>query len=357
MINSIDQIIENKQYPPILLMFGEEEYLIESDYERLINSIIPDRSKEFDFEVYDGEDAKLMKVVDSCLSFPFMSDKRVVVVKDFEKMIPTATSKIDKELLSFKKYMDSPQPTTLLIIKTKYKKLNGYAAAKKGNKTTNIGKILKGAGFPFDKLLQEYDWIEYPKMYESSYPALIKNKAKLAGKTIASDAIEFLIAQTNQDLRSLSNELEKVIIYVEDRKKIDLKDIAFVVGASHKYNVFELQKSIGKKDIALSLQITERMLSTESLEMLILTMITRYFIILWKLLELAGRNNNNYELATQVGVSPYFIPEYLEALGRYKPAQIENALMELTKTEELLKSSSQNNTAVMQKMVINIIDS
>jgi len=357
MLKNIDQIIEKKAYPSILLMFGEEEYLLESDYSKLIKSMFPDRKNEFDFEVLDGDNTKIKTVVDSCLSYPFMSDKRVVVVKNFEKMCSLRSSKINAEFKSFEKYLQSPQETTVLILKTNYDKLNGFANAKKGNKTTNINKILKAAKFPFDILLKDYDWIEYPKMYESSYPTWIKALAKKGGKAITPEAVEFLIAQTNQDLRSVSNELEKAIIYVKNKKQIELHDISFVVGVSHDYNVFELQKAIGKRDMKQSLLIIENMLANKkNQEMLIMTMVSRYFVILWKLLELAGRNMNNFDLAREVGISPYFLPEYLEALGKYKPSEIDKALMLLTKTDEILKSSSQNSIALIQRMAIDIID-
>jgi DNA polymerase-3 subunit delta len=356
MLNNIDQIIEKRSYPPILLMFGEEEYLLESDYNKLIKSMFQERKNEYDFEVFDGDTSKIRTIVDSCLSFPFMSEKRVVVVKNFDKMINFRSKKISPEFKSFEKYLDSPQETSVLILKTNYDKLKGFANATKSNKTMVINKILKDAKFPFDRLLQEYEWIEYPKMYESSYPAWIKQKAGEAGKTLTAEAIQFLIAQTNLDLRSVSNELEKAIVFVKEKKRIDLDDMSFVVGVSHKYNVFELQKAVGNRDLQLSLRIVENMLANEAQEMLILTMVGRYFIILWKMLELAGRNKSNADIAREVGVSPFFVQEYFQALGKYKPAEIERAITLLTATDELLKSSSQNSTAVIQKMVMDIIE-
>lgn len=356
MIERIDQIIEKDSFPPVLLMFGEEEFLLESDYGKLMHKMLPDKSNQFDFEVFDGEEADIERIVDSCISFPFMSDKRIVVVKNFEKMAPGKTlSKKDKND-PFLKYLKSPQNTTVLILKSSLKKLNGYSAAVKGNKTVKKNKILKSAKFPYDIILQEHEWIEYPRMYESGFPAWIKHKAKELGKSITSDAVEFLIAQTEQNLRDLNNELEKTVIYVQDKKKIELSDVSFVVGASRKYNVFELQKSIGRKDISHSLKIIEKMLSTERQEMLILTIIARYFVVLWKLLELAGKNKNNFELAREIGVSPFFVNEYLDALGRYKPAEIENALIILNQTDEKLKSSSQDSIYTIQKMALDIMN-
>lgn len=356
MLENINQIIKKKSFPPILLMFGEEEFLLESAYDKLIHTMFPDRSNEFDFEVLDGEESDLERVVDSCISFPFMSDKRVVIVKNFEKMAPGRVLKKSEKNNSFLKYIKSPQPTTVLILKTNLNKLNGYSAAIKGNKTKKKNSILKSAKFPYDTLLEQHEWIEYPKMYDSGFTRWIKHRAKEFGKTITNEAAEFLIAKTEQNLRELNNELEKTVIYIYDRKRIELEDVTFVVGASRKFNVFELQKSVGKKDVPNSLKIIEKMLSNESQEMLILTILSRYFISLWKLMELAGRNMNNYELAGQIGVSPFFVNEYLEALGRYRPAEIEKALMVITQTDEMLKSTSLDSMYAIQKMVIQIIN-
>ncbi len=360
MIETVENIIKNKQYPSILLMFGEEDFLLEEAYHKLIKSVLKDGENEFDFEMFDGSESGpskvLERIVDSCVQFPFVSEKRVIAVKHFDSLFSGNIKKFD-EKSPFARYLANPQKTTFLILLADVDSLNGLSASMKDSKTVGKAqKLISSAKYPFNIIVDKFSWMEFPKVWDNSYPVWVKSRLAKFGKNITEDACLLLISQTAQNLWELNNQIEKIAIYSKDVNEIDANIVTQVVGFSRVYNVFELQKMIGRRNLSESLNIVDKMLRTESQEVLIITVMTRYFIALFKMLEAAQNTTDKYQLAGQVGVSPFFVAEYLEAVRRYSPQEIEKAFSYLAETDEKLKSSSVSGVLLLQKMLINIME-
>jgi len=332
-------------------MFGEEHFLLEEAYIHLKPRIADDPSTQYDFEVIDIEDLpadKIFdKIVDSCSAYPFIAKQRTIIVKHFEKLTSGRVTKKKQQNPTLLKYLKSPQTTTFLVIMSSDEKLNG----------TTVKKTKSLPPFPYDYIIDNYEFIEFQGMYESKYPDWIKSRCQKFGKTIAGDAVELLVSLTNPTLRDISNELDKLFLFIGNRNNITKQDVNSAVGASKVYNVFELQKAVGKRQLPESLLIIENMLANDRQEMLIITMLTRYFTALWKTIELASSaGSNTYQLAPKIGVNPYFVNEYLSAVKKYKPEEIDSAFTQLCQADEQLKSSSTDSVYILQKMLISIMD-
>lgn len=359
MTDTVEKLLESNELPPIIFLFGEEEFLLEDAYNKLINHICPDENSRYDLEILDFDESKtsvaIENLVKNCNTLPFISPRRVVVVKRFEKAFSGRVSAKSDEYEKLQKYINNPQNTTCLIIRAEDEKLKGFSAAKSGKGKSNLDKMIKDAKFPYSLLLEKHAWLEFPKVYESDLSSWVNRRFKELGKKIEPNAVELLIAQSNPNLRDINNEIEKLLLYIDDKNEITLEDVTFIVGSSRVNNIFELQKTIGKRRMGESLKIVENMLANERQEMLIMTMLTRYFMALWKLIEESGKTNNQFQLAGKVGINPYFVQEYLQALTFYSPAEIENAFLLLCETDEKLKSTSTDSLYLIQNMLVRIM--
>ncbi len=356
MTDYIKQVIKSGKFPQVLTLFGEEEFLIEEDYNALIQSILKDPSYSYDFEVIDGEQATPDRIAQSCTTFPFVAPVRVVVVNHFEKVFSGNTSKKGLDKTPFGKYLESPQPSTFLLLKVFDDSLKGMMAAKKSMATDpKSAKKIKSAKFPFNILIEKFDCLEYPKIYESAIPRWITERVKSIGKDIGADAVEFLAAHVHPNIRMINNDIEKLAVHIGEAKNISLDDVKFIVGASREYNVFELQNAIGQRNLGKATEILIKMLSADRQEMLIMAVLNKYFITLFKLIEVAQEVKDKYAVAAQIGVSPFFVQDYLGAIKKYSPVEIEQAFVVMAETDEKLKSSSIDSTALMQQMLVKIM--
>lgn len=354
MIESVDQIIQSGNVPPILFIFGEEDFLIEESLAKLIAYLLPTEHSRYDFDMLDGDDTSQNIIVSKASSYPMANDRRVVVVRRVEKLFTSRSKKPDKNS-PISSYLKNPSPSTVLIFVSNTDAFTGISAGLKGKNIDKAKKQIENAKFPYNEILSKYEWIEFPKIWESNLPSWISQRVKSYGKTISQDAVELLFAQTPPSLRDLSNEIEKICLFIQDQKNISVEDVGKIAGSSRSNNVFELQNAVGERNLKKSLTILYNMLASEKQEMLIITMLTRYFLAVWKLQEAAAATNNNSELAGKVGVNPFFLKDYRAAASKYSPTMVNNAIIALCDADLELKSSGFDNLLTMQNLLTKII--
>lgn len=353
---SLHTLLASKPLPPIILLFGEEDFLLEEAYNKLVQTASKGDENGFDFDTVDADVTSAESVVSMASAFPLMSEHRVVSIKNFEKYFSGRGSKKTEEKSPFAKYFQSPQPSTLLILRSSATELNGISSAMGNSKQSEKGqKKLASLKFPYNILLEKAACLEFPKIYERDVPSWIAKRLKEKGREISPEAAEFLTAKVGTSLRELNNEIEKILIFLQNKKKITDEDISAVVGDSRVYNVFELQKAVGSRDLPRALDIMFHMLAAEKQEVLIISMLTRYFIVLWKLSEAAQQTKNHYELSRTVGISSFFIPEYLGALQKFSPAQLNRAFFALRDADLKIKSSNLPADIILQQCFISIV--
>jgi DNA polymerase-3 subunit delta len=343
--------------PNITLVFGDEEMLIEEFRNKLLNILVDDENKKFNTDIFDASNTELMKIIEIARAYPMMSDYRVIVVKNFEKLFSGRASKKIEENSPINKLIDNPPPTTYLIMEAKIDSASGISKGSKNGVLSAAGqKKLSSVKFPFNRFINETAWIEFPRIYESAYPRWIIERVKVHGKTINEKGAELIAARAKRNLRDIASEIDKLMIYADGKNNISLEDVLFVTGYNHDYNVFELQNQIGRKNIGKSIEILNRLLADDRQEMLILSILTRFFVILFKYSELKTKGMNEYSLASALGIYPGQLGDYSIAAEKYALSEVTNALKVLCDTDEMLKSGKGESITTMIMMIDSIIN-
>lgn len=329
-VTSYDDLLSGlarKHFAPVYLLYGEEDFLAAEAMNAIIDAALTGDERGFNLDIMNGGESDARDILAHASSFPMMAERRVVVVKDADKF-----SAKDLELLS--NYVDHPSPTTALVLvatKPDFRK-NPYASIKRN------GTVL-----------------EFKRPYENQVPALISARVQKQGRQITPEASGLLSAYVGSSIREIQNEIDKLSIYLGEKKSITLDDVAAVVGMSKEYTVFELQKAIGKKDIRHATEIMERMLDAGQSVPFIIVMLTSYFITLLKLADLQKKGVSQQGLATEAKVNPYFLKEYLEVLHRYSEHEIEGSFGLLTAVDEQIKTTGADPLQVMTGLLIRLI--
>jgi len=339
--DSLETSLRHGKFDPVYFLFGDEEFLIEEALNRIIESTVDESTRSFNFDLLFGSEATPVDIIERASAYPLIADRRVVVVKEIDRTF-ALRGKPD-ENSAFARYMASPAPTTVLVM----------TAAISDFLTK--GKNGPGAKAPYNLFVNTAACVQFKKVYDRELPSWTASRIRTRGKDITPDAVELFVGYVGASLRVLNNEIEKLFTFVEERKKITVEDVRAVVGASKVYNVFELQKAVGAKNLELSVEIAERMLRAGEPEQLILTMLTRYFTILWRLIELRSRSKDQNEIARSLGISSFFVNEYIAALSRYPMGHLRNAFEALLHADIALKTSRVDPALVLQIMLIAII--
>ena len=142
-----------------------------------------------------------------------------------------------------------------------------------------------------------------------------------------------------------------------DKEIIRIDDVTSVVGMSKQYNIFELQKAIGRRNAARSIEIMERMLNAGESPISMIVMLSRYFQKLWVVQELRSTHTPNFQLASALGVSPFFLEEYYAASSNYQDEMFAQCFVALTEADEALKSSSTDPKLIMTILIYRCVRS
>ena len=357
-VNSLPTLLRSDPPPSIVFLFGEEDFLLEEAHAELIRVYAKKSTSEFDVDMVDGEETTAEHIVSMASAFPMMGDRRLVVVKHFEKSVGGKRAK-QAEKSPLGSYLLAPAPHTTLVLTltpgcTASDNLKGVSAST-GKQAEKAQARIKKLVFPYKQLLEAAHWIEFPRLPESALGTWITKRAQSGGKTISPEAVEFIVARCGTSLREISQEIEKLMLFVGATTQLSLEDALTVVGESREFNVFELQKAVGERLPAKALTILDRMMRAERQEMLIISMLTRYFLQLWKLVDASAARMSPFEMSKATGINSYFLPEYMGVLQRYSPTQIDNAFFALRDADRRLKTVSDDATMILQQTLLRIM--
>jgi DNA polymerase-3 subunit delta len=200
-----------KKFKPIYVITGKEESLVNQMCREIIDELVEPSQRATGLFDADPKEVEAADILDELRTAPFLSDKRVVVIKGADDFISQ-----NRELLE--KYFDNPCPTGILILT-----VNSWP----GN--TRLAKKLPTAG----KLVT----VTQPKAWQ--LPGRLVQYAKDAySKRLSKDAAELLIELTGDDLVRLYSEIDKLTLFVDSAKTITLEHVEKLIGHNRLYNAF-----------------------------------------------------------------------------------------------------------------------
>ncbi|MBE6335506.1 MAG: DNA polymerase III subunit delta [Lentimicrobiaceae bacterium] len=312
--------IKKKVYYPIYFLMGEEPFFIDTISDELENSILDEAERSFNQIILYGNDVNAYEIMSQARAFPMMGDKLVVIVKEAQNV---------KDIESIADYLDKIPPTTILVFNYKYKKLD---------KRKSLAKIIDKKGVLF----------ESKKLYDNNIPDWIVKYLASRKYNITQKACQMIADFLGNDLHKVRNELDKLMLALPSTKRIDDADVEYNIGISKDFNVFELQKAIGAKDTFKANQIINYFGDNPNENPIFMTIVILYgyYTKLLKLHFSKDKSKNN--LATILGVNPFFVNDYLEAARNYSWVDCMRCIEVLREYD--MKSKGYNSTSdVSQK--------
>jgi len=187
---------------------------------------------------------------------------------------------------------------------------------------------------------------------DNQIPAWIAKRVKKDKRDIQPAAASMLAAYVGTSLREICNELEKLYIYLGEKKSIAVDDITAVVGVSKEFTVFELQWAIGMKDTRKATEILERMMGAGEQPVVMVAVMTKFFQTVWKLLDVRRRNVPQAQQMTQAGIF-MFIDKYAQVANSFTVREIEDVFLSLAEVDEKLKTSGGDPKLLLQTFIVN----
>ncbi len=319
--------LKKGQILPLYLFFGEEEFLIQEAIDLIINKVVEPGARDFNFNVLYCRDTPASDMVNLCQTLPFMSEKRLVIAKDLD-----ALKAADLELLV--PYLNDPSPSTCLVMVShqgKYEKKAVISAAEAHGAVTRFFPLL-------DRDI--VSWIE--------------GWAKARGLSLQRDAAQYLWQTIGNDLQKIGNELEKVQIYIKEKKTVSFEDVKAVVGDFRGYTSFDLAAAVGAKNRGKAFLILTRLLQEGEAPVGLLGSIAWNFRRLLKAKSLEASGAGYEEIKKKLGVIFHQSASFQEQMRRFSIDELRKAFDVMISTDKALKSSGLSGKLLLERMILQV---
>jgi DNA polymerase III subunit delta len=290
---------------PIYLLHGDEPFFIDKIADFIEQNALPAESQSFNQSLFFGKDLSVGSLLNYARSFPMMGGQQLIIVKDAQaiKGFGANDAKDEKDNLKFlEQYFLAPQASTILLL--------CFADTIDERKTWVKAAAKNGILF------------KSKKMYDDKLPAWVVDYCHLNNRKISPKAVQILVDHVGNDLNQMAAELDKLSLNLKDNEEINAQTIEKYVGISKEYNVFELQKAIGRRDLLKTNQILLYFAKNQKDNPLPLLIISLYSYFVKLLMMHASRGKTDSELAALIGVNPYFVKDYLQAARHYNYAKV-----------------------------------
>jgi DNA polymerase-3 subunit delta len=310
---------------PVYLIHGSEELLLERAVRRLKDRLAKVADLDFNMETFDGDAVSADEVVNAANTMPFMSERRLVVVRDVDKM-----SAADQGALA--DYAKDPAPFTALVL-----------TAAKVNRGTRLYKAVDALGGA----------AEYAPPKRGEYPAEVTRLFAERGKRASGDAARALVETAGRDLRRLDSEIDKIVAYVGDREAVTAGDIAAVVSPGA-VTVFEFTDALGARDAGVAVTRLRKLLAAGESVHGVLAMAVRHVRALVGARALMDRRVRTDEMAPLLGMAPWLVRNVVSQASNFTPAELSRALRDAASVEAELKSGAGDGTIVLTRWVVSV---
>lgn len=318
--------IKEANFEKIYLFYGEEEFLKRFYVDKLRKAIIPDESDTMNYQLLqtniDEDD-----IINACETLPFMSDKRLIAVKNSGFFANAKNINSDR----FNNYFsDFPDTSTIIFIEEKVDKRN------------KLYKQLKKMGY-----VVSFDSISEKDLIKWIMQCFKKEKKQIDYNTAA-----FLIHTVGSNMENITREVEKLSSYKLDEDIITKEDVENICIKAIEVKIFELLDALCMKNLAKALGLYESLLTTNEPPMRILFMITRQFRLIYKVKLMLKDNANTAAIGNQIGLRGFVVNNLIKQSKYFSLEVLKQALEDCLNADISIKTGKMDGKLALEMILV-----
>lgn len=279
----LENALKKGKIPPVCFLYGDEPFLVERAVDSLLKQAIDHTLKDFNFNVFFGNESKGVDILDAAQTLPMFSDRRAVLVKRADQLKADAL----EVLLP---YVQNPAQGTCLVLT--------------GAKIDQRKKF-------FLEFKKHGELVEYKRMYDNKLAPFIQAEASGQGKPIDSAAAELLAALIGNNLQELSSQIEKLVVYVGAKQRITVEDVKVMASSSKAFTAFELAKFLGLRDVSQALRSLDALFLNGDDAPMMIGALSRHFRQLWRVRELLDKKVVQTDIGRELSINTFFLGEII----------------------------------------------
>jgi DNA polymerase III subunit delta len=293
----------------------------------------------------------LRLILDQARTPSLMSPFQVFFVRGVKNLY--TRGKHDDEFSAIQDYFKNPNPDALLVFVADHISIPADARRMDLTDKERYQRIRETLG--------EYCTVlEFGRVEEGDAVKWASEAANSEGVKLDNDAARELVDSLGGDMMMVASELEKLILFVGDKKRITLGDVETLVLAAKQRSFYELTDAISARDRARALAVLDAILSTgdgEEAAIGHLYLLSRTFRQMLVILERNVRDSRALWQALWQGfrIPPFAAEDVIRQARRYKSRRdLTSAIRRVARADFALRSNPPSKRLVLENLVLDL---
>lgn len=343
--------VSSHKLKPGYVFVGDEAFFRRTCRDAVLQHLIPEGMREFSLYEFDLESTELVEVLDRARTCSLMANFQVFFVRGVKALY--GRGKHDAEFAAIADYIKNPNPDALLILIADHISIPADVRRMEMTDKDRYERIRETLG-------EHLTVIEFARVEEGEAVKWLNETASAHATKIESDAARELVDSLGGDMMMISNELEKLLLYVGEKKRITLGDVETMVLAAKQRTLYELTDALSSHNRAQALEILDAMLSTgDGDEAAIghLYMLARTFRQMLVILERNVRDTRAlYQVLWQgFRIPPFAAEDVIRQSRRYKSRrELTRAIRLISRADAALRSSPPSKRIILENLILDL---
>ncbi len=343
--------IEKRKMAAGYVFIGDEAFFRRQCRDAVLKHLVPPDMREFSLYEFDLDSTEIFEVLDRARTPSLMAPFQVFFIRGVKALY--GRGKHDEEFDALESYFKQPNPDALIIFIADHVSIPADVRRMELQDKERYERIRETLG----------EWctvIEFARVEESEAVKWVIEQAGRGGIKLDQDAAREMVDALGGDMMMISGELEKLTLYVGEKKRITLGDVETMVLAAKQRTLYELTDAISAKDRPRALEVLEAIMSTgDGDEAAIghLYMLAKTFR---QMLVLNERNVRDTRTMYQVlwqgfRVPPFAAEDVIRQARRYKSRrELTRAIRLIGRADLALRSNAPSKRLVLEKLVLDL---
>jgi len=343
--------MKSRKLAPGYVFVGDEAFFRRKCREAILQHLVPEDVRELSLYDMDLADVDLREILDRARTPSLMAPFQVFFVRGVKALY--GRGKHDEEFEAIKDYFSNPNPDAMLVFIADHISIPADVRRMDMTDKERYERIRETLG--------EYcPVLELARVEEGDAVSWAVQSAAREDVKLDADAARELVDSLGGDMMMIANELEKLVLFVGDKKRIGLGDVETMVLAAKQRSFYELTDAISSRDRERALQVLDAILSSgEGEEAAIghLYMLSRTFKQMLVIFERNVRDSRALWQALWQGfrLPPFAAEDVIRQARRYKSRrELTSAIRKVARADLALRSNAVSKRLVLENLVLDL---
>ena len=343
--------VKTRKLRPAYVFIGDEVFFRDRCRAALLEHLIPSDLREFSLYDVDLAETELIDVLDRARTPSLMAPFQVFFIRGVKTLYGRGSH--DDEFAAIEAYVKDPNLDAMLIFIADHISIPADARRMDMNDKDRYERIR-------DTLGGFCGIVEFARVDEDEGTKWVLDTCAQIGVKIDRDAAHELVDALGADMMLVAGELEKLTLYVGEKKQITPADVETLVLAAKQRSLYELTDAISAKDRKRALEMLDAILASgdgEDAAIGHLYMLAKTFRQMLVVLEKNVRDSRAIWQALWQGfrLPPFAAEDLIKQARRYKSRKdLTRAIRRIAQADLELRSSPASKRLVLERLIIDL---